>query len=847
MLLAAAAPRAQAPEVQDAMLRAFRGVEDPAGHGFADLDAVYDELERIEGRLDELPEARRAQARFFVAVRRCEVRLRQQRLGDAASIGSAAREDARAAGVWRGSYRALLLVLLEQCLAAATLDGVFEEERDYLDSAAPLADAPWLALPIELLRAELALRTGTDREGMRRLSAAADRAIHELPGSGPWRVKAVGRLAWELVVRGELDRADVYLKELPPEIARYPRGMVALRRGDFDLALRAGRALERAGRKVPGLQLQGEALEELGRAAEAREVYQRLVEEVREPVDRAVALRSLADTERALAAEAADPGPRLEEAERLYRDALEALGSGRHADAERVQILAALGETLEACGRLDEARNAYRGSLDRLDVARRELAVDLFGASFLDVRHLRAVEGLLRLRAPEREVARALVVTEVAKARTLLDWTREPPRAPFDVTRAVRDLVLSADPGAIDARLRELEDARREADSDRLAEASTLSLLAVVHLLESAPETAFVSYWLGERRLYAVVARGPDGAVLDLGDAESARSALVDSWASVVDPDADPDAALGRAASVFLPASLLGAIGDAHHVVVCPDDRLTRVPFEALPVEGEAFGLTRAVERAPSLSVWDALRNRCDADADGRVVVVSEVDASDVESRLELEPLAFSARERELVERAYGERVTALRGDDAKLASLRAAFEAGPVDLVHVSAHAVEDRRLPTASVLVLADGPVSIPSLCTVDLRGAFVVLSACSTGTGEARGGEGDLGLLGWPVAAGARGAVTSLWPVNQQATADLMGQFHAFCAEGFDEVEAMRRARRVLAEAPQYAHPHYWAGFGVLAPRWPDPPSTAWRWIAAVALVVACGAWITLRGRR
>ena len=106
----------------------------------------------------------------------------------------------------------------------------------------------------------------------------------------------------------------------------------------------------------------------------------------------------------------------------------------------------------------------------------------------------------------------------------------------------------------------------------------------------------------------------------------------------------------------------------------------------------------------------------------------------------------------------------------------------------------------------------------------------------------------MLGWPFAAGARAALASIWNLNQQATSDLMAQFHAFRADGQDEATAMQSARGTLAAAPQYAHPHYWAGFGVWAGAVPERPGASWLpWAAALALACMLLAWRLFAPRR
>src|SRR5690606_14288045 len=214
------------------------------------------------------------------------------------------REAALRAGVFAGSYyRVLALVILEQCLGEAELRPVLAQERDLLTSNAPeqdLARVPepdYLRVPLALLRVTLAFLEGRDAQGLRDLRELAARVTADLPERDPWRIKVLGRLVWELLVRGDLHAAEAHLQQLPVEHARYPRGLLALRRGDYELARRAGRALERAGRKKHGLLLQGEACEREGDVEAATAIYRRLAEIVEDPVDRAVVWRSLGDCE----------------------------------------------------------------------------------------------------------------------------------------------------------------------------------------------------------------------------------------------------------------------------------------------------------------------------------------------------------------------------------------------------------------------------------------------------------------------------------------------------------------------------------------------------------------------
>ena len=94
------------------------------------------------------------------------------------------------------------------------------------------------------------------------------------------------------------------------------------------------------------------------------------------------------------------------------------------------------------------------------------------------------------------------------------------------------------------------------------------------------------------------------------------------------------------------------------------------------------------------------------------------------------------------------------------------------------------------------------------------LVVLSACDTGTGEVRTGEGVYGLRRAFVLAGARNLVMSLWPVWDKEAPKQMKSFYTYYGQGVPPAQALRKAqleritwmRKHLGAAP----PSLWAPF-------------------------------------
>lgn len=87
------------------------------------------------------------------------------------------------------------------------------------------------------------------------------------------------------------------------------------------------------------------------------------------------------------------------------------------------------------------------------------------------------------------------------------------------------------------------------------------------------------------------------------------------------------------------------------------------------------------------------------------------------------------------------------------------------------------------------------------------LVVLSACDTGLGEVRNGEGVYGLRRAFVLAGAESLVMSLWPVSDYPTKRLMTGYYENLRKGMGRGEALRR---VQLDMLRKYHPFYWANF-------------------------------------
>jgi CHAT domain-containing protein/Tfp pilus assembly protein PilF len=108
-------------------------------------------------------------------------------------------------------------------------------------------------------------------------------------------------------------------------------------------------------------------------------------------------------------------------------------------------------------------------------------------------------------------------------------------------------------------------------------------------------------------------------------------------------------------------------------------------------------------------------------------------------------------------------------------------------------------------------DGILTALEATALDLWGTrLAVLSACETGVGESRRGDGVYGLRRALVMAGAESQLMTLWQVSDLATRDLMIMFYHQLGGGNGRAEALRRAQREMRASDRRRHPYYWASF-------------------------------------
>jgi CHAT domain-containing protein len=356
----------------------------------------------------------------------------------------------------------------------------------------------------------------------------------------------------------------------------------------------------------------------------------------------------------------------------------------------------------------------------------------------------------------------------------------------------------------------------------------------------------------------------------DLGPAGAIDEAIDALRQALRDPKRADLKQRARAVDEQVIQPLRASLGDATRLLVSPDGDLNLVPFEALVDEHGRYLIERYA-MSYLTSGRDLLRMQVARVNHSKPVIVADpffgepamamakaeqprrlrrrsVTTGQDTSTLYFAPLAGTAEEAREIKALFPEATlfTGRRATKATLERLEAPR------MLHIASHgfflqdaahdtadtpataaapAASGTRAISASVkvenpllrsgLALAganltrshneDGILTALEASGLNLWGTkLVTLSACDTGVGEVRNGEGVYGLRRAFVLAGAETLVMSLWPVSDYVTREMMTAYYTGLRAGLGRGDALRQAKLAILKKKGRQHPFYWASF-------------------------------------
>jgi CHAT domain-containing protein len=108
-------------------------------------------------------------------------------------------------------------------------------------------------------------------------------------------------------------------------------------------------------------------------------------------------------------------------------------------------------------------------------------------------------------------------------------------------------------------------------------------------------------------------------------------------------------------------------------------------------------------------------------------------------------------------------------------------------------------------------DGYLTIPEIAVLSLNAQMVLLSACETGLGVLKRGDGMVGMVRAFLLAGSEHVGVSLWEIDDKATLEFMTRLYTkVLNEGIPFKEAYYLVKNEFRYHDEWDHPNYWSAF-------------------------------------
>jgi CHAT domain-containing protein/tetratricopeptide (TPR) repeat protein len=333
----------------------------------------------------------------------------------------------------------------------------------------------------------------------------------------------------------------------------------------------------------------------------------------------------------------------------------------------------------------------------------------------------------------------------------------------------------------------------------------------------------------------------------DLGPAAEIDKAVDALRAALRHPARSDVKQLARAVDERVMQPVRTMLGSEKRLLISPDGALNLIPFEALVDEQRRYAVQR-YSISYLTSGRDLLRLQVPRVSKGEPVVIADpvfgeppigtagdatgkpstrrrsITTTDNLTNVYFAPLPGTAQEARAIKTLFrGTRV--LSRQQATKAAL---VELNAPRILHIATHGffLRDPVNPVVNPLLRSglalsganlhkssnsDGLFTALEASTLNLWGTkLVTLSACDTGVGEVRNGEGVYGLRRAFFLAGAETLVMSLWPVSDYLTREMMTAYYGGLKQGLGRGEALRQAQLSMLARKDRQHPFHWAGF-------------------------------------
>jgi len=289
-------------------------------------------------------------------------------------------------------------------------------------------------------------------------------------------------------------------------------------------------------------------------------------------------------------------------------------------------------------------------------------------------------------------------------------------------------------------------------------------------------------------------------------------------------------------ASFSVYQSLFGAINDLikeKKLIISPDSKLSLLPFESLIQSGDFQHETdfrdlnyliydHEITYTYTATLWNTKnREHNSKKTNGKILAFAPYyEDRGIDEQYEkyfdatLPALPGTLEELQHIKKLFKSDIY------TKNAATEKRFKASVqnAEIIHLAMHTISNDDAPLQTSLIFnpftdkqEDGRLTAAEILNYRINASLAVLSACNTGSGKLREGEGIMGLARSFIQAGCHSLILNLWVMDDNSGKKLINDFYSYLSEGESTSSALNKAKlKHLQSANKLnAHPHFWAG--------------------------------------
>ncbi|MRX62542.1 CHAT domain-containing protein [Maribacter luteus] len=367
-----------------------------------------------------------------------------------------------------------------------------------------------------------------------------------------------------------------------------------------------------------------------------------------------------------------------------------------------------------------------------------------------------------------------------------------------------------------------------------------------------------ISFFFGNNDIYAISLDNNSKKITRIPIDSEFETKIKMAYRMFSNPKSDI-VVLGKATHNLYKHLLDPILKSDHHkkLIITTDGLLNYIPFAALNTNPE--GLTylaenHAVSYVNSATMLAELRQRQPKEHtilafapsfDGTVNITNT-------DRGKLLPLPNNKKEVEQILTSFNG--SSYIDEDASLLNFKSQLSS--FGIVHLATHAIFDDAAPEYSYLAFSqkgnktENLLYVADLYNLQIDADLVTLSACESGLGDLKRGEGFMSLARGFFYSGAASIASTLWKINDASSATLMSGFYKNLSRGDAKDLALQRAQIEFLNTNRdngLSHPYYWSGFVISGSTVPLATSYNWVYIIIGTIILLTGGFYYFIARK